>query len=78
MALQDDPKRVGATIRALRIKSRLSGPDLARQVHLSPSHLSNIERAERPCTWDVARRLAKALDVELAAITTESGEDQAG
>ncbi|MBF6209703.1 helix-turn-helix transcriptional regulator [Nocardia puris] len=74
MALQD-ATRVGATIRAIRTKSGLSGADLARQAGVAPSHLANIESGRRGCTLDLARRIARALDVELNAITTERDSD---
>ncbi|WP_084479226.1 helix-turn-helix domain-containing protein [Nocardia jejuensis] len=70
MPLNDDRERVGATIRALREARGKSRTALAGAVEISASHLANIENGARPCTTELAHRLARALEVQIKAITT--------
>ncbi|MGN2641163.1 helix-turn-helix domain-containing protein [Nocardia takedensis] len=71
MALKD-ADRVGETIRALREAQGLPRRALAGRIHISPSHLANIEAGRRGCTYAIACRVAAALEVRLAAITVET------
>lgn len=74
----DDPERIGATIKALRDANRWKQVDLAAAVDRSRSHLSNIESGRKHCTLELARDIAKALRVPLAAITTAYGVEEIG
>jgi transcriptional regulator with XRE-family HTH domain len=64
----------GANIRS---KRELLGHGLnafARQVGISPSHLSRIERGLRGAQPEVVVRIARGLGVEAGLITTEERE----
>lgn len=70
MEQNDDPVRVGATIRALREAYGFALGKFAVQIGTTHPHLSNIEAGRKRCTPEMARRIADTLGVPLAAITT--------
>ena len=74
--LDDDPVRVGATIRALRESYGWALGKFAVQVGTTHPHLSNIEAGRKRCTPEMARRIADTLGIPLAAITTTFSVDQ--
>ncbi|KZM68092.1 helix-turn-helix transcriptional regulator [Nocardia terpenica] len=76
MNWKEDPIRVGSTIRSLREAYGWTRLGLAEAVGLSRSHLSNIEDGRKVCTPQVARKVADALGVPLAAITTARTSDE--
>lgn len=53
---------VGKYIRAMREQKDIALVDLAKQVKISKSHLSEIENCVELPSWSLARRLATALD----------------
>ncbi|NKX88176.1 helix-turn-helix domain-containing protein [Nocardia coubleae] len=70
MRTGDEWARVGATIRALRRLSGVSQQELAEQVEISSSHLSNIENGRRACSPTLAQRMAGVFAVDPKAIMT--------
>lgn len=72
----DDPVRVGATIKALREAYGWALGKFAVEVGTTHPHLSNIEAGRKRCTPQMARRIADTLGVPLAAITTARPVDE--
>jgi transcriptional regulator with XRE-family HTH domain len=70
MDRNDDPARVGATIKALREAYGWKLGKFAVAVGTTHPHLSNIESGRKRCTTVMARKIADTLGVPLAAITT--------
>ena len=70
MPLTDDPKRVGATAKALREANGWALGKFAVQIPMTHGHLANIEAGRKKLTPEKARRIADVLGVPLAAITT--------
>ena len=66
----------GAAIRSLREKDGWHQPDFARQVGMSQSALSNIEREKRGARPVTIYRIAHALRVPVAAITRGYDESE--
>lgn len=66
----DDPVRVGATIKALREAYGWQLGKFATAVGTTHPHMSNIEAGRKRCTPAMARKIAQTLGVPLAAITT--------
>jgi transcriptional regulator with XRE-family HTH domain len=64
----------GAAIRSLREKDGWHQPDFAREVGMSQSALSNIEREKRSARPATIHRIARVLRVPVAAISREFGE----
>lgn len=64
----------GAVLRALRIKDGWSIADFAREVELTPSHVSNIEAGRRGCSATVAKRMADRLAVPLSVLQRQQRE----
>ena len=62
----------GAAIRSLREKDGWHQTDFAREVGMSQSALSNIEREKRSARPATIHRIARVLRVPVAAITRES------
>lgn len=76
MNQNDDPVRVGATVKALREAYGWKLGKFAVAVGTTHPHLSNIESGRKRCTPDMARRIADTLGIPLAAITTTYDVDQ--
>ena len=55
----------------VRERTGLKQAQLAARAEVSPGYLSKLENGKAPGTPDVILRVAKALDVSLAAITLE-------
>lgn len=53
-------------IRKARADTDLNQRDLARRVELDPSQMSRLEKGTGNPTWGTVKRIAVALDVELA------------
>lgn len=76
MNLTEDPHRMGATIKALRESYGWRLGKFALAIGTTHPHLSNIEAGRKRCTPEMAVRIARVLDVPLAAITTSYTVDQ--
>jgi transcriptional regulator with XRE-family HTH domain len=61
----------GAAIRSIREARGFSLRRLAGLAHISPSTLSRIETSKRGAGLDNLRRIARALDTPIEAITRE-------
>lgn len=70
MDRNDDPVRVGATIKALREAYGWKLGKFAVAAGTTHPHMSNIEAGRKRCTPEMARRIADVLCIPLAAITT--------
>lgn len=62
------PKVNPQAVRALRIKDGWSLAAFAREVGITPSHLSNIEAGRRGCSPAALKRMADALVVPMSAL----------
>lgn len=60
--------QVGATIKALRQKDGWRLGDFARSLDITHGYMSNIEAGRKPCTPQLARRIADQLGVPLVVI----------
>ncbi|MEI7744129.1 MAG: cupin domain-containing protein [Chloroflexota bacterium] len=71
--------RIGARLHELRSAHRLSLRELGRQVDLSPSFLSEVERGIVDPSISALKRIATALDVRLEYFfSDEPSEESAG
>lgn len=61
----------GAAIRSIREARGFSLRRLAHLAHIAPSTLSRIETGKRGAALEIIRRIAKALDTPIEAITRE-------
>jgi transcriptional regulator with XRE-family HTH domain len=62
---------LGETIRAERLKARLSQEQLAEKANLARNYIGNIERAEYKVTVEVLARIAKALKLRISDLTRD-------
>lgn len=58
-------RKFGQKIAELRMNTEISQEELAFRANISPSYMSAIERGITDSTISTAKRLAKALQVEL-------------
>lgn len=72
MAAKTALRQNGIAIRALRRKEGLSVDDLATAVGVTAPHMRNIENELRSASEEHLARIAKVLDVPLAAIRMRS------
>jgi transcriptional regulator with XRE-family HTH domain len=70
------PAQLGAVVRGLRIKQRLSIETLAGAAGIHTTYLSGIERGLRNPSWRVVGCLAHALGTEISDLA-RSAEDLA-
>lgn len=68
---------LGAAIRAIRQAKDIPAAEFAIQAGMSAAHLCNIEKGRRPATQEHIYSLAKALDVDVEAISYEADVDMA-
>ena len=54
---------IGDRIRAKRKEQKLSQRELAEMVHVSPSHISDIENGKKTIGVDILMRITEALQV---------------
>lgn len=73
---EDDDRRVGATIKALREAYGWKLSKFAVAIGTTHGHLANIEAGRKRCTPDMARRIADELRIPLAAIVTARSVDE--
>lgn len=76
MDRNDDPIRVGATVKALREAYGWKLGKFAVAVGTTHPHMSNIESGRKRLTHEMARRIADTLGIPLAAITTSTPVDE--
>jgi len=73
-----ESKRLGEIIRDARVEAKRGLRDLARELDITPSYLSDIENDRRVPADDVMRRIATLLNLdfdELMAVAGRFGED---
>jgi len=63
--------RLGARVRALRRRGRLTQVELARTLGISPSYLNLIENNHRPLTAPLLLRLARTFSIDLASFAAD-------
>jgi transcriptional regulator with XRE-family HTH domain len=68
------PVSFARRLRELREAAGLSQYELAKQSGVSKQALSKLERGERQPSWETVRKLARALNVSVAAFD-EDDED---
>lgn len=68
-------KQVGRAIRSLRQQRRISQKVLAQRVGVPRSYLTAVENGKKNLTLLSITRLAKALDVPVAAFFLREAED---
>ena len=61
---------LGAVIRELREKRRISQENLAHDAGVTTGTLSSIERGRSNPTWATVKAIAKALDVSMGKLAT--------
>jgi transcriptional regulator with XRE-family HTH domain len=66
----------GPAIRALREKDGLSVEQLAERISMHPQSLRNIELERRPVSVINLNRIARALRVDVAAISRTDAESE--
>ncbi len=64
----------GPAVRALRLKDGLSVEELAARVDMHPQSLRNVELERRPVSHRKLNAIARALRVDLAAITRDAAK----
>lgn len=65
MTFKSISARFGRTVRAFRVRQRLTQEQVAEAAGLHPTYIGMIERNVRKPTLDAAARIAKALDLPL-------------
>lgn len=58
----------GEVLRALRLKDGWSIAEFAREIELTPGHVSNIEAGRRGCSPKVIKRMAEVLAVPMSVL----------
>lgn len=61
-------RKFGKKVKDLRIENEISQEELAFRANISPSYMSAIERGITDTTISTAKRLAKALQVDLCEL----------
>ena len=61
-------RHVGARIKELRVKAKLTQEELAAKTGLPQSHISRLEHAEHSATNMTLEKIARALGVEIGKI----------
>ena len=67
-----DYKAVGKRVREKRLAKKLTQSKLADEADVSPTHISNIERARTKVSLPVLVKIANALDATLDELACES------
>jgi transcriptional regulator with XRE-family HTH domain len=65
---KDPQPALGAAVRQLRAKRRLTQEALAQEAGITVGHLSMVERGLANPTWGTVTALAKALDVSMIEV----------
>ena len=73
--MQFDNKKVGETIRSLRIKKGITQEVLSGLAGIGRTHLSAIERGERKPTLETLYRIACAMDIKMSDIVKRIEEN---
>lgn len=60
---EEPQKRLGATVRSLRLDRELTQEELAGRCDLHPTEIGRIERGERDLRLSTVVRVARGLDV---------------
>ena len=66
--------QLGAAIRLLREQREITIETLAGKAKVHWTYLSRIERGKANPSWDILRRLAIAIEVEIAEFVRLGGE----
>lgn len=72
-----DYKKIGARIKAARLKSGYTQESLAEAVGLSVPHLSRVETGSKGTTLLTVIKIANALNISLDALVRENISDKA-
>jgi transcriptional regulator with XRE-family HTH domain len=67
-----DVKRIGENIRFYRNLRSLTQTALAREVHVAPAYISQIEANQRVPSLKVTRRIADVLGIEMSVLVREA------
>src|SRR5918995_1283561 len=65
---------MGAKVRALRQRERVSQAELARRLGISNSYLNLIEQNRRPLSAELLVKLAEVLPVDMKALSSSHDE----
>jgi len=63
---------LGAAIRALRIKRKITQEMLAQEAEITVGHLSMIERGHANPSWGAVVDISRALDTSIAELAKRS------
>jgi transcriptional regulator with XRE-family HTH domain len=75
--LELQPLRLGQRVREIRRRNHWTLEDASKRTGLARSTLSKIENEQMSPTFDVVRRLAAGLDIELPQLFVEAESHQA-
>lgn len=68
MKQSNDRKRLGKTIRELRLEKGWTQEELAEQAGIHPTYIGGVERGERNIGFDNILNIARALQVPPSAL----------
>lgn len=66
--MADSAKRIGRTVRTLRVQRGMTQAQLAERVGISPAYMSLIERGKRNAELDILERIAAQFNLPLAIL----------
>ncbi|KAB7647631.1 helix-turn-helix domain-containing protein [Polymorphobacter fuscus] len=71
----DHPVYMGPRLKRLRRELGLTQANMATDLDISPSYVALLERNQRPLTADLLLRLARTYRLDMAALATDSHDD---
>lgn len=74
VTVQGSKRRVGAALRAERVRRAWTQEDLAEHLQLTPRYVAAIERGERNLTLDSIDKLAAGLGVDPRKLLGDHGD----
>lgn len=63
--MNDTPQKLGANIKRIRTKKKMTQGDICRKLDMDRSYMSAIENGKKNVTLAVLEKLANALDVSV-------------
>ena len=63
--MNDTPQKLGANIKRIRTKKKMTQGDICRKLDMDRSYMSAIENGKKNVTLAVLEKLAGALDVSV-------------
>ena len=63
--MNDTPQKLGANIKRIRTKKKMTQGDICRKLDMDRSYMSAIENGKKNVTLAILEKLASALDVSV-------------